>query len=114
MILTKINDGDHGMKRSQINSLILEADKLIRSFGFSLPPFAYWSPNDFKNKSQKVPHVVGSRCGWDITDFGFGRYDDMGLFLFTLRNGPHDLFSKMDMTLKFIFHLGVPGNAFIK
>ena len=25
--------------------------------------------------------------GWDITDYGAGRYDEMGLFLFTLRNG---------------------------
>jgi hypothetical protein len=25
--------------------------------------------------------------GWDITDYGQGRFDDLGLFLFTLRNG---------------------------
>ena len=25
--------------------------------------------------------------GWDITDYGQGRFDQMGLFLFTLRNG---------------------------
>lgn len=25
--------------------------------------------------------------GWDITDYGEGRFDEMGLFLFTLRNG---------------------------
>jgi D-lyxose ketol-isomerase len=27
--------------------------------------------------------------GWDITDFGLGRYPEIGLLLFTLRNGPH-------------------------
>ncbi len=32
-------------------------------------------------------HVIDARCGWDITDYGAGRYDEMGLFLFTLRNG---------------------------
>ena len=25
--------------------------------------------------------------GWDITDYGAGRFDEMGLFLFTVRNG---------------------------
>jgi D-lyxose ketol-isomerase len=25
--------------------------------------------------------------GWDITDYGQGRFDELGLFLFTLRNG---------------------------
>jgi D-lyxose ketol-isomerase len=32
-------------------------------------------------------NVIDARCGWDITDYGRGRYDEMGLFLFTLRNG---------------------------
>jgi D-lyxose ketol-isomerase len=31
--------------------------------------------------------VIVARNGWDITDYGAGRYDEMGLFLFTLRNG---------------------------
>ncbi len=25
--------------------------------------------------------------GWDITDYGLGKFDEMGLFLFTVRNG---------------------------
>ena len=31
------------MKRSEINELILLADGFIRSQGFHLPPFAYWT-----------------------------------------------------------------------
>jgi D-lyxose ketol-isomerase len=31
------------MNRSQINDIMSAADDLIRSHGFSLPPFAYWS-----------------------------------------------------------------------
>ncbi|MEO0863543.1 MAG: D-lyxose/D-mannose family sugar isomerase, partial [Pseudomonadota bacterium] len=27
------------------------------------------------------------RLGWDITDYGQGKFDELGLFLFTLRNG---------------------------
>ncbi len=31
--------------------------------------------------------MINARCGRDITDFGDGDFDRMGLFLFTLRNG---------------------------
>ncbi|NCW03109.1 MAG: D-lyxose/D-mannose family sugar isomerase, partial [Rhodobacteraceae bacterium] len=31
------------MKRSQVNEIMSAADDLIRSHGFNLPPFAYWS-----------------------------------------------------------------------
>ncbi|MGZ9811708.1 D-lyxose/D-mannose family sugar isomerase [Pseudoroseicyclus sp. H15] len=75
------------MKRSRINAIMAEADEMIRSHGFILPPFARWSPDDFKARASEAAHVIAARCGWDITDYGAGRYDEMGLFLFTLRNG---------------------------
>ena len=75
------------MKRSRINEIMAEADEMIRRFGFTLPPFAYWTPEEFVSKADIARHVIDSRCGWDITDYGAGRYDEMGLFLFTLRNG---------------------------
>ena len=75
------------MKRSRINDIMAEADEMIRSYGFVLPPFARWTPEEFKAKAGAAAHVIQSRCGWDITDYGAGRYDEMGLFLFTLRNG---------------------------
>ena len=75
------------MKRSRINQIMAEADGMIRSFGFTLPPFAYWTPEVFKANGSHARHVIDARCGWDITDYGAGRFDEMGLFLFTLRNG---------------------------
>ncbi|TIU33548.1 MAG: D-lyxose/D-mannose family sugar isomerase, partial [Mesorhizobium sp.] len=36
------------MKRSKINDIIREADAFIRSFGYIMPPFAYWSPEEMK------------------------------------------------------------------
>ncbi|PID60634.1 MAG: D-lyxose/D-mannose family sugar isomerase [Gammaproteobacteria bacterium] len=75
------------MKRSDINAIMAEADALIRHHGFTLPPFAYWSPEEFRAKQDKVQHVIDARCGWDITDYGQGRFEELGLFLFTLRNG---------------------------
>jgi D-lyxose ketol-isomerase len=75
------------MKRSEINVILAAADEMIRAHGFALPPFAYWTPDEFKARAETARHVIDARCGWDITDFGAGRFDEMGLFLFTLRNG---------------------------
>lgn len=74
------------MKRSRINDIMRAADDLIRHHGFVLPPFAYWSPTEFKARKD-AGAIVATRMGWDITDFGQGRFDGLGLFLFTLRNG---------------------------
>ncbi|KAA9007896.1 D-lyxose/D-mannose family sugar isomerase [Histidinibacterium aquaticum] len=75
------------MKRSKINEIMAEADEMIRGHGFALPPFAYWSPETFASRASEARHVIDARCGWDITDYGAGKFDEMGLFLFTLRNG---------------------------
>ena len=75
------------MKRSEINAIMAEADAFIRSFGFALPPFAYWSPDEMRARRGEIARLIEGRMGWDITDYGQGRFDEMGLFLFTLRNG---------------------------
>ncbi|MDO9418661.1 D-lyxose/D-mannose family sugar isomerase [Pararhizobium sp.] len=76
------------MKRSTVNEIITESDAFIRSFGYVLPPFAYWSPEELKaHVTGDAPTIATSQLGWDITDFGSGRFDDLGLFLFTVRNG---------------------------
>jgi D-lyxose ketol-isomerase len=73
------------MLRSRVNEILLEADGFIRSFGYVMPPFAYWTPAEMQAK--KPAGILDARLGWDITDYGEGRFDEMGLFLFTTRNG---------------------------
>ena len=75
------------MKRSEINTIMREADAFIRERGFYLPPFAYWTPAEWSTKGEEVREIVENGLGWDITDFGGGEYARRGLFLFTLRNG---------------------------
>jgi D-lyxose ketol-isomerase len=75
------------MKRSEINAIIRSADQFIRSRGFNLPPFAYWSPREWQSKGAEVGEIVSNHLGWDITDFGMGNFAKYGLFLFTIRNG---------------------------
>ncbi len=75
------------MQRSRINDIMRAADEMIRHHGFVLPPFAQWSPDQFRARKADAAAVIQARCGWDITDYGQGRFDALGLFLFTLRNG---------------------------
>ncbi|MGV6812665.1 MAG: D-lyxose/D-mannose family sugar isomerase [Brevirhabdus sp.] len=73
------------MKRSNVNQILREGDAFIRSFGYVMPPFAYLGPEALRAKSDSA--IFANRLGWDITDYGAGKFDEMGLFLFTVRNG---------------------------
>ena len=73
------------MKRSRINAIMADAAEMIAGAGFHLPPFAHWSPQEFRARA--TPAIRDGRLGWDITDYGQGDFDRLGLFLFTLRNG---------------------------
>lgn len=73
------------MKRYEINDILRKADVFLKGFGVILPPFAYWPPDRVLGPAGDVIRDRG--MGWDITDYGEGRFDDLGLFLFTLRNG---------------------------
>ena len=76
------------MDRSEINEIILKSDAFIRSFGYHLPPFAYWTPATTQGRIQTDSAMICDHAlGWDITDYGRGNFRDLGLFLFTLRNG---------------------------
>ncbi len=78
------------MKRSRINEIILQSDDFIKSFGFHLPPFAYWSPQQLIEKKDKAKSLIEARLGWDITDYGQANFESLGLVLFTTRNGSLD------------------------
>lgn len=78
------------MKRSRINAIIQETDTFLRERMFHLPPFAYWTPADWEQKGPEAGEIVEAHLGWDITDFGQGDFDKVGLFVFTIRNGMPD------------------------
>ena len=73
------------MKRSLVNEILADSDSFFRSFGFHLPPFAFWTANEMRER--KTPAIIERCLGWDITDYGLNRFADTGLVLFTLRNG---------------------------
>jgi D-lyxose ketol-isomerase len=75
------------MKRSEINQIMRNAKAFMADKKFLLPPWAYWSVQDWKNNMQNTGEILENKLGWDITDFGSGDYARRGLFLFTIRNG---------------------------
>jgi len=75
------------MKRSEINAIIRDADAFLQLSGFYLPPFAYWTLEDWQSKREEAHEIIDRRLGWDVTDFGQEDYRNVGLCVFTLRNG---------------------------
>ncbi|MDD4191814.1 MAG: D-lyxose/D-mannose family sugar isomerase [Mangrovibacterium sp.] len=75
------------MKRSEINQILKNAKTFMAEKQFILPPWAYWSMEDWKKNKHDASEVIENMLGWDITDFGSGDFYRRGLFLFTIRNG---------------------------
>jgi D-lyxose ketol-isomerase len=83
------------MKRSEINRIMQEGlDYIEKDMKFMLPPFAKWSPDDWKSKGEESADIVKQQLGWDITDFGTEEFEKFGLLLFTIRNGSFAELSK--------------------
>src|SRR5580700_3595611 len=79
------------MKRSEIDLLIDGALEILHAHQIRLPPFAYWTPQDWESKGAECDEIRACKLGWDITDFGSGEFAKVGLVVFTVRNGHHKL-----------------------
>ena len=75
------------MKRSEINRIILDNIGFIKSMNFNLPKFAYFTPEEWAKKGSEYDEIRENMLGWDVTDYGHGDFEKIGLFLFTIRNG---------------------------
>ena len=52
-----------------------------------LPPFCNFTPEEWKTKGHEYDEVRDCMLGWDITDYGLGDFDKVGMSLITIRNG---------------------------
>ncbi len=82
------------MKRSRINEVIRDMEKMAQTHGFALPPFAFWTAEEWLCAGHEYDEIRENRLGWDITDYGLGRFEEIGFALFTLRNGNRRLAKK--------------------
>jgi D-lyxose ketol-isomerase len=85
--LSSFSPLEETMRRSEINGRIAEAEAFFDAMLFRLPPWAFRGPGDWKESRGNDTEIVENMLGWDLTDFGSGDFDRVGLLLFTLRNG---------------------------
>ena len=75
------------MKRSEINAALREMEEMCRRHCCYLPPFCNFTPEEWKERSHEYDEVRECMLGWDITDYGLGKFDEVGFSLITIRNG---------------------------
>ena len=75
------------MKRSEINAALREMEQMLQDCRIFLPDFCSFTPADWQTKGHDYDEVRDDLLGWDITDYGLGRFDEVGFSLITLRNG---------------------------
>ncbi len=75
------------MKRSRINQAIKKMEAMAQTCGFKLPPFCGFTPDAWAEMGTEYDEIRDNKLGWDITDYGMGRFDEMGFSLVTIRNG---------------------------
>ena len=79
------------MKRSEINQVIRETEALLAAHQIQLPPFMKWTPEEWAEKGGECREIRENQLGWDVTDFGCGDFQKIGLTALTLRNGNQKL-----------------------
>ena len=82
------------MKRSEINKIIDYTIDKAEFFKIPLPPFAFYTLEDWKKVTADEAEIVDNMLGWDITDFGTSDFEHVGLTVFTFRNGNFNLKDK--------------------
>ena len=73
------------MKRSLINESMQWAEALLKKHDISLPLFAHWGPEQWKEQKEQVSTIRRVYLGWDVKDYS----EEMGSVLFTIRNGSY-------------------------
>ena len=75
------------MKRSEINKALKELEAMCETYKCYLPLFCQFTPEEWQTKGHEYDEIRDCMLGWDITDFGLGRFDEFGFSLITIRNG---------------------------
>ena len=82
------------MKRSEINVALKKMERAINEYKIALPPFAHFTPEEWKSKGHDYDEVRENMLGWDITDYGLGDFNKTGFSLITIRNGNQKMSDK--------------------
>ncbi len=76
------------MLRSFIDHAIADALEVCARYGAALPGFATWSPEEALRHPDALDRMIAGGLGWNVVEFGSGRFATDGLVVFTSRMGP--------------------------
>ena len=75
------------MKRSEINAALREMEQMIRECRCVWRGFCPVTTDACQPMGHDCDEVRDNLRGWDITDYGLGKFDEVGFSLITIRNG---------------------------
>ena len=75
------------MKRSEINAALKELEAMCVKYHCFLPAFCHFTPEEWQKKGHECDEIRACMLGWDITDYGLGKFNEIGFSLITIRNG---------------------------
>jgi len=75
------------MKRSEVNAELKWAKELLEKNNIRLPEIAYWSLQDWRSNVARTETIRKVMLGWDVSDYGLGKFNELGAVLYTVRNG---------------------------
>ena len=73
--------------RSLVNHTVEVSRAVLKELNVPMPPFADWTISQWEKAGEETREIRDCMLGWDVTDFGSGRFSEIGRCLFTLRNG---------------------------
>lgn len=82
------------MKRTEINRALKRMENMVAELKYPLPPFCFFTPEEWETKGHEYDEIRDNMLGWDITDFGQGNFEKIGFSLITLRNGNQKMSNK--------------------
>ena len=78
------------MRRSEIDRYIKEAYVFLEKMYFRLPSWACFNACEWDNLGPEYKGIAKNMLGWEVTDFGSGKFKDVGVVSFTMRNHSTD------------------------
>jgi D-lyxose ketol-isomerase len=75
------------VKRSFIDSRIVATAALCDKHGVKLPPFAFWSEEQYRDDPAAAQRIAEGGLGWNVSEFRPGGFAAEGLVVFTSRMG---------------------------
>lgn len=77
------------MKRSEIEAIIGKSLAMMASQRFYLPPFAGWTPEQWREQAEPTRAMRAAGVGWNIVEFEKDAFFRSGIAVFTLRMGDY-------------------------